>query len=99
MRKLKHRLPSLSCAEQGCVHLQNSEKLGAAGKCVSVRAGYARNHLVPSRLAALATPANRAAYERTHDEARCPVCCHLRKLCSECHYDGLGALADVQRVN
>ena len=58
--------------------LQNSEKLGAVGKCVTVRAGYARNHLIPAGRAALASKANRAAYQRTDDEARQPVCCICR---------------------
>ncbi|KAK9845942.1 hypothetical protein WJX81_006556 [Elliptochloris bilobata] len=47
---------------------EDSVNLGAAGKCVRVKAGYARNHLIPSRLAVLATPANRAVYERKQDE-------------------------------
>ena len=40
---------------------------------MTVRAGYARNHLIPAGRAALASKANRAAYQRTDDEARRPV--------------------------
>lgn len=44
--------------------MQDNVNLGPEGKLVRVKPGYARNHLVPSRQAALATPANRAAFER-----------------------------------
>ena len=50
------------------MYLQDSVSLGPAGKVVTVAPGYARNHLIPTRVAALATPANRTAYERKENE-------------------------------
>ena len=76
--RIKDSIELLACIflqYKQCVHLQNSEKLGPAGKCVTVRAGYARNHLIPAGHAALASKTNRAAYQRTDDEARRPVRC------------------------
>jgi large subunit ribosomal protein L9 len=44
--------------------LQDVEKLGLRGDVVDVRRGYARNFLLPRRLADVATPARVAAIER-----------------------------------
>lgn len=43
--------------------LRDVEKLGKSGEVVAVRDGYARNYLLPGRLALLATPQNLRAIE------------------------------------
>lgn len=43
--------------------LQRVEKLGQMGDVVQVRPGYARNYLLPRRIALRATEANRAGFE------------------------------------
>ena len=40
------------------------EKLGVRGDVVSVSSGYARNYLLPKKLAVLATPANMKQIEQ-----------------------------------
>ena len=47
------------------VLLKDVEKLGTAGTVVQVKPGYARNYLVPSGLAAPATPQQLKALEAT----------------------------------
>lgn len=47
---------------------QDVEDLGLAGKLVEVARGYARNKLIPARLAVEATPANLKRYERQRAE-------------------------------
>ena len=42
------------------------DKLGAAGAVIRVKPGYARNYLIPKRLAALATPEQLKAVEELH---------------------------------
>jgi large subunit ribosomal protein L9 len=49
--------------------LQDVEKVGLRGEVVNVARGYARNYLLPRRLAEAATPA-RVAEVRRHDEER-----------------------------
>jgi len=48
--------------------LQNIENLGTLGDKVSVKAGFARNLLVPSGKAKMATPANLEAFEKIRAE-------------------------------
>jgi len=43
---------------------ENLPTLGHCGDVVKVRAGYARNYLLPRRLAIQATPDNKKAMER-----------------------------------
>lgn len=43
--------------------VQDVEKLGDKGKVVEVKEGYARNFLIPKRLALSATPSNVKLYE------------------------------------
>jgi large subunit ribosomal protein L9 len=43
---------------------ENLESLGRCGDVVKVRSGYARNYLLPNRLAIAATPDNKKAMER-----------------------------------
>ena len=55
--------------------IEDVEKLGLRGDVVDVKRGYARNYLLPRRLAEVATPAriaelNRVEAERTKHEAR-----------------------------
>jgi len=47
---------------------ESIDKLGQAGEVVQVKAGYARNYLLPRKLAYLATPSNRKliSQERTN---------------------------------
>ena len=42
--------------------MEKIDNLGSLGEIVSVRAGYARNFLVPRRKAKVATPANIEAF-------------------------------------
>ena len=48
--------------------LRDVEKLGLRGEVVNVARGYARNYLVPRRLAEVATPARIAEVRRREDE-------------------------------
>jgi len=43
---------------------EDVEKLGRRGDVVNVKDGYGRNYLLPSRLAMVVTPANRAVIEK-----------------------------------
>jgi len=43
--------------------LEDVERLGRKGETVKVARGYARNYLIPKRLALTDTPGNRKAYE------------------------------------
>lgn len=43
--------------------LEDIERLGKRGEMVKVARGYARNYLIPKKLALLDTPGNRRAYE------------------------------------
>lgn len=45
------------------------DKLGKAGEAVSVRDGYARNYLIPQRLALFASPANLKIIEQEKNKA------------------------------
>ncbi len=47
---------------------QTIEKLGTAGQVVDVAPGYARNYLLPRRLAIEATPANLKRLEKIHEQ-------------------------------
>ncbi|MEW5724770.1 MAG: 50S ribosomal protein L9 [Thermodesulfobacteriota bacterium] len=47
---------------------QDVENLGLTGQVVNVAKGFARNKLIPGRLAVEATPANMKALERQRDE-------------------------------
>lgn len=49
---------------------QDVEKLGQMGDVVEVADGYARNYLLPRRLAVLATPANKAEIEKAREARR-----------------------------
>ena len=64
-RRVAHRRKACDTVPTA-VHcaVQDNVNLGPEGKLVRVKPGYARNHLVPSRQAVLATPANRTAFER-----------------------------------
>ncbi|WP_022950369.1 50S ribosomal protein L9 [Leucothrix mucor] len=48
--------------------MEKIDNLGSLGEIVSVRAGYARNFLVPRRKAKVATPANIEAFEEIRAE-------------------------------
>ena len=48
--------------------LEHVEKLGKMGEKVSVKNGYARNYLLPSKKALRATEANFAFYEKQKAE-------------------------------
>jgi len=48
--------------------LEHINKLGKMGDKVSVKNGYARNYLLPTKKALRATPANLAAYEKQKAE-------------------------------
>lgn len=50
-------------AAMDVILLQRVEKLGQMGDVVSVRPGYARNYLLPRKIALRATEANRAGFE------------------------------------
>lgn len=47
---------------------QNVANLGKVGDSVQVKAGFARNYLLPQQKAMLATPANMAAFEQRRAE-------------------------------
>ena len=51
---------------------EDIDKLGSRGEVVKVAAGYARNFLLPKRLAVEATPSNRKIVEQERQS-------HLRK--------------------
>jgi len=51
---------------------EDIEKLGARGEVIKVAAGYARNFLLPKKLAVAATPANKKIVEQERQS-------HLRK--------------------
>jgi len=48
--------------------LERVENLGALGEVVNVRAGYARNYLLPQHKALRATDANKAVFEKRRSE-------------------------------
>ena len=50
------------------IHLEHVEKLGKMGDKVTVKNGYARNYLLPTRKALRATEANVAYYEKQKAE-------------------------------
>jgi large subunit ribosomal protein L9 len=49
---------------------QDVDALGLAGQVVEVANGYARNKLIPGRLAVLATPSNLRMFEKKREEFR-----------------------------
>ena len=48
--------------------LETVQRLGGLGDKVSVKAGYARNYLIPKGIAVAATPANVAEFEARREE-------------------------------
>ena len=48
--------------------LERVQRLGGLGDKVSVKAGYARNYLIPKGIAVAATPANVAEFEARREE-------------------------------
>ncbi len=56
--------------------LQDVDKLGKKGDVANVAEGYARNFLLPRKLAEIATPSRVAAAKQTMEERAggCPAC-------------------------
>jgi large subunit ribosomal protein L9 len=78
--------------------MERIENLGALGDIVGVRAGYARNYLVPQRKAKIATKSNLVAFEEIRSEleaAEAKVITVAKERCAEIEKLSLEIIANA----